>query len=46
MTRLTVETNPNAATHCACCGRALKDVVSVCLGVGPICRANGAPVGA
>ncbi len=46
MTRKTFQTNSNAATHCACCGRALKDVVSVKLGVGPVCRANGAPVGA
>lgn len=45
MTKKTFETNTNPATHCACCGRALKDVVSVKLGVGPICRANGAAAG-
>lgn len=26
------------ATHCACCGRPLKDATSVEFGVGPICR--------
>lgn len=45
MAKLTFETNTNPSTHCACCGRALKDVVSVKLGVGPICRSNGAAAG-
>jgi len=37
-------TNPKVAhitlvaTHCACCGRQLKDATSVDFGVGPICR--------
>lgn len=26
------------ATHCACCGRALRDATSVEFGVGPVCR--------
>lgn len=39
---LTLRTNSNTATHCSCCGRTLTDAVSVKVGMGPICRANGA----
>lgn len=44
--KMTNSTNSNpkiahitlVATHCACCGRPLKDATSVDFGVGPICR--------
>lgn len=39
---LTIRTNSNTATHCSCCGRTLTDAISVKIGKGPICRANGA----
>jgi Family of unknown function (DUF6011) len=35
-----IQTNPNPATHCGCCGRALTDAVSVRIGLGPVCRTN------